>query len=293
MKNLLDSLKKLIGSMVLTLMKEEMMHPKVATIVPLKHLNTIIDDEYFMCLSHAAENSEYLHFFEDRSKEGKYVILDNSAIEMGGPESFETYLEKALLMEASEIMLPDIFPDPVATLLEARRCMALLKRVKYSGNVMVIPQGATVLEWLSNARDLCEIRVLRYPMNPIGGDAAEHWEATTIGISYRHADLFGGNRIDILWLLDSILPGFQKIHFLGVKMDPRFEARLAIKQYGVRGVDSSFPCVYTRHGIKITPEFLSGSRPTREIDFLEDGYDPKLLQKNMDMWWDACLNPSE
>ena len=263
------------------------MHPKIATIVPLKHLNKIIGDEYFMALSHVAGNGEYLNFFRERVEEGKYVILDNSAIEMGGPETFETYLEKALLMKASEIMLPDIFPDPVATLKEAKRCMVLLKKRKYSGNVMVIPQGETMLEWLSNARDLCRIRELS--ILELGRN---YWEATTVGISYRHADLFGGNRLNVLWLLDSILPGYQKIHLLGAKMDPRFEARPAIKQFGVRGIDSSFPCVYTRHGIKITPEFLSGSRPTREINFLEDEYDTGLLQYNMDMWWDACLNPS-
>ncbi len=264
------------------------MHPKIATIVPLKHLDTIIDDEYFMALSHVAGNDEYLNFFRERVEEGKYVILDNSAIEMGGPETFETYLEKARLMKASEVMLPDIFPDPVATLLEAKRCMALLKKAEYPGNVMVIPQGETLLEWLSSARDLCKVCSVGSRSSVVS-----FWEATTIGISYRHADLFGGNRLNILWLLESVLPGFQKIHFLGCKMDPRFEACLAIKQLKVRGVDSSFPCVYTHHGIKITPEFLGGARPAREIDFLEDDYDAVLLQYNMDVWWDACLNPSE
>ena len=267
-----------------------MAHPKVATLVPLKHLDTIVDDEYFMALSHAAANDEYLDFFRERSEEGKYVILDNSSIEMGGPEAFESYLEKARLMKASEIMLPDVFQDPTATLREAERCMMILKKREYSGyNVMVIPQGDNVLEWFKNARDLCNIRVLLYPMNPSHG----YREATTIGITYRYTTLFGGNRLNMLWLLSSMLPGFQKIHFLGAKADPRLEARLAIKQFEVRGVDSSYPCVYTQHGIKITPEFMSGPRPTREIDFLEDEYDTELLQKNLEVWWDACLNPLE
>lgn len=264
------------------------MHPKIATIVPLKHLNTIIDDEYFMALSHVASNDEYLNFFRERVEEGKYVILDNSAIELGEPEAFETYIEKARLMKASEIMLPDIFPDPVATLQEAKRCMAILRRVGYSDNVMVIPQGRTLLEWLKSARDLCNIKLFH------GKNLSDPcWKATTVGISYRHADLFGGNRLSILWLLDSVLPWFQKVHFLGCKADPRIEARLAINLSQVRGVDSSFPCVYTRHGIRINPELLSGPRPTREIDFLEDEYDPNLLKYNLESWWNACLNPLE
>jgi len=266
-----------------------MAHPKVATLVPLKHLNEIIDDEYFMALSHAAENDEYLNFFRERVDEGKYVILDNSSIEMGGPDTFETYLEKAMLIGASEIMLPDIFQDPAATVLEAERCMAILKKVGYSGNVMMIPQGETVWGWLSNARDLCNIRELRFPTNPYHG----HWEANTVGITYRYTDLFGGNRLNVLWLLSSILPGYQKIHFLGCKTDPRLEARLAIKQPEVRGVDSSYPCVYTHHGMELLPIWMEGVRPSREIDFLEDEYDPNLLKRNLKVWWDACLDPSE
>ena len=263
------------------------MHPKIATIVPLKHLNTIVNDEYFMALSHAAGNDGYLNFFRERVEEGKYVILDNSAIEIGEPEAFETYLEKARLMKASEVMLPDFFQESGRTLQEAERCMKLLAKTNFCCNIMVIPQGKTVLEWFANAKALLSIRVLNQDFR------SGFWEATTVGISARYTKMFGGNRLDMLWLLSTILPNFQKVHFLGQYIDPRFEARLALEYPVVRVVDSSFPCVYTRHGIKISPEFLNGPRPTREIDFLEDEYDTELLQGNMDMWWNACLNPSE
>src|SRR3989337_2874228 len=100
--------------------RTHMTNPKIATIVPLAHLNEIKDDDYFMALSYAISNSEYAGFFNERAGEGKHVILDNSAVELGEPEDFKGYLEKAMAIHASEIMLPDVFRDPEATLRRAK-----------------------------------------------------------------------------------------------------------------------------------------------------------------------------
>lgn len=248
---------------------------KLATLVPLKHLDLIKDDDYFMALSHVASNSDYVDFFKARSKEGKHVILDNSCIEIGEPEKFEDYFEKALAMRASEIMFPDIFEDPLVTLMKAWSCaIDFAGEIRSRGlRVMVIPQGKSRSIWLKNTTDL-RMLMKNYEIEP------------TIGITYRYTKMFGGSRYFAVTLL-STYPGI-KVHLLGAYADPRKEAQPLLMSPIVRGLDSSYPSVYAKHGIELTPKMFGEPRPERNIDFLEDEYDANLLKRNIEVWRDVC-----
>lgn len=261
------------------------MNTKVATLVPKAHLIDINGDEYFMALSYAATDPEYVNFFATQARIGNYVILDNSAVELGHPEPFEDYLAKAFKMGVSEVMLPDFFQDAQATVAEARRCMSILSEQRYGGNIMVIPQGKTVLEWIECCKALLDIRV------QFAG-SHRYLAATTVGISTRYTDFFDGSRAKILWLLELALFGGQKVHFLGCYADPRMEIAPVLPLHYVRGVDSSYPSVYAQQGMLLTPEAFSWPRPPRNIDFLNDKYDRTLLRANITEWRDACQSQS-
>ena len=247
---------------------------KVATIVPLNHLDLIKDDDYFMALSYVASNQDYVDFFRARSDEGKYVILDNSAIEMGEPEEFDSYFHKARSMSVSGIMLPDFFEDPEATLEKARLILEDYHRgiTTEVMDVMVRPQGETPSIWLENAQDLYRL-CIQVGLLPV------------IGITYRIAPIFDGFRepaVSMLALSESLYS--VDIHLLGAAVDPRVEVKPLLKHPRVRGVDSSYPTIYAQHGIELTSGMLGDDRPDRNIDFVNDLYDERLLRGNIEVW---------
>lgn len=247
---------------------------KVATIVPVHHLDLIKDHAYFMALSYCF-SAEYAEFFSERTREGKYVMLDNSAIELGDPEPFPDYLRKAIMMHAQEIMLPDIFGSPSQTLDEALKVMNYYGNIiKQQGlNVMVIPQGREPKDWVTNMRGLAKL-----VMDTTG-------KYPTVGISYRYNKLFGGDRraaVDYALRL-----GFQ-VHLLGCSEDPRRHVQPLLSIPGVRGVDSSYPTIYAAHDMKLELEDFDKPRPERIVDFRIDIYEDSLLKYNIDTWRKAC-----
>ena len=246
---------------------------KIATIVPLSHLDQIKDDHYQMALSHACENSEYMGFFADRVTEGKYVILDNSTVELGEPEDFGTYLRKAREMQVTEIILPDWLQDSPKTIEADREAMAEVKRIGWKGNVMAVPQGRTQAEWIQCCRE----------MLLMGG-------ITTIGISRRYMVMFGESRLmavlAVTRLLMTINPS-ARIHLLGCSAAPEREIPPILNTGKLRGVDSGSAAFYAKNRLRMKP---GEPRPPGEsIDVLKDEYAPDQLQFRIDEWITACI----
>lgn len=259
------------------------MHPKLATILPMAHLKELEQDEYFLALAHMEDFPEYREFFQRKAAAGKHVILDNSAVELGGPEPFEKYIKRAMSLSATQIMFPDIFKDPAATLEEARKAMKFMASIPYRPMIMVIPQGNTTAEWLENAANLIELQA----DGPMG-----HRCVHTVGISYRYNEMFNGNRLEISWRLSWLLRSYQKIHLLGCAADPKKEGAVALKLAHIQGMDSSYPALYAYHKLELTEKDFGQPRPSRDMNFATDEYDVGLLRRNLETWWKACL-PNE
>lgn len=262
------------------------MYNKIATILPLKHLGMIAGEKYFMALSHACDDPEYAEFYRTRVIAGAHVILDNSAVELGQPEGFDSYLAKATAMQATEIILPDYFGDAHLTLNATGACLRQLKYRKenadYLPRIMAIPQGKDIPEWVWCAEQMLE-----------------HREITTLGVSCRYTDMFKGNRMQaVLILIHGVFqrlgldhPASKRqvrIHLLGAYADPRMEVAPVLHHRLVQGVDSSYPAVFASHNLTIVP---GRARPPRNIDFIKDHYNEVLLRKNIEIWRQMCLNP--
>ena len=255
-----------------------MANPKIATIVPLAHLDLIKDDDYFMALSYAIDNKDYAGFFAERAGEGKHVILDNSAVELGEPENFVTYLDKAQSIHASEIMLPDIFQDAEETIHEASKSLPKIKS-KYHFDLMIIPQGKTLNEWMA-CKDELENLALPYCK----------WMETElhVGVSARYTDLFGGSRMRVIDFADST-----QIHFLGCYANPIEEIQPILDLWMVCGIDSSYPSVFAKNGLILSAESIAMPRPMTKLDLLNDVYNSDLLRSNIRMWRSACRNDNQ
>jgi hypothetical protein len=121
----------------------------------LTHL--IVKGAGFLHSEHVSNN--YTKYFKQKSDEGKWVILDNSAYEIGKLEATHATgqgLGPDLVLQAAEIINPsiviaqDVLCDSQATIESTKH---FLRYVEYKGLqgkflIMAVPQGKTKDEWL-------------------------------------------------------------------------------------------------------------------------------------------------
>src|SRR3990172_4758451 len=89
---------------------------QLALVIPPKLLAKYESDtDCFFALAQYIEEPGYLDFFRKKLEEGRWVILDNGASELGRTIDIQTYFEITQMAPWSEIVLPDIQFDGIAT----------------------------------------------------------------------------------------------------------------------------------------------------------------------------------
>ena len=130
----------------------------------LTHL--IVPDAGFHHSKYVTQN--YINYFRQKSKEGKWVILDNSAYEIGKLEATQATgqgLGPDLVLQAAEMINPsiviaqDVLCDREATLESTRSFIKEVKRKGLKGKfkLMGVAQGKTRDEWLGSYEDLLKL----------------------------------------------------------------------------------------------------------------------------------------
>lgn len=248
---------------------------KVATILPQAFLHFAKNDDYHMALGHLVgkEGFEaYTQFFAHAGKNpDKYVILDTGLIE-GNARPVDELLEKAMSINADEMALNDVFMNHTETLRESYEAMAyVLDQYAYHGTehprLMVIPQGATLEEWVACAKEMLK------------------WPVQTIGVPKVLTKLEGRDaRLKALMEIQEHL-GDKEVHLLGCWETPLElkvieNATRAGHIKPVRGCDSAIAYAYAREGIRITDD----ARPEGAINFAAQHCDLDTLQYNIDVW---------
>lgn len=259
---------------------------KLASIVPQNFLHMTVEADFHMALAHLIGESgyeEYTAFFQNR-KEGSFCILDNGVIE-GNPMPIEIVAEKAISINADEIVLPDAYKDATATIKMVDSAIKYL--IEHFGEhnwpfkLMVVPQGDSVDSWLECAKILLE----QYGMYIDTIGIPKHLIDTT---QTRDARLFIIS--DLAEAID--LEGFE-IHLLGCWKTPLEVLTIAkASEQGiiptVRSCDSAIPYVYARHGLR----FSDDDRPdTDPIDF-KRGYCNEILLAYNIIAWNCIGDPS-
>lgn len=251
---------------------------QMASIVPQNFLHLTAEANFHMALAHLVGTEgyeEYTEFFKNR-KEGAFCILDNGVIE-GKPMPIETIIEKAELINADEIVLPDAYKDASATIQLVENAIAVLCE-KYGEHqwpftLMVVPQGVDKEDWIACAKILL---------------SAYGEYIDTIGIPKHLIETTGrdGRLYAISDLSDEIdLEGYE-IHLLGCWQTPlevltiaKASEQMIIPK--VRSCDSAIPYVYARNGLR----FSDDDRPDKDpIDFQKGYCNVMLLQYNILAW---------
>lgn len=207
---------------------------KIAVITPTALLDTYatLGDHYHLCLSaEVLTDAAYAAFYRERARAGDYVILDNSAHEQLEGDSLSKLIAATMIVNPSEIVLPDrlFFGDD--TLERSSDAYATLRACFPTIKLMGVPQGRTVTEWGDCLRGL----------DALGVD--------TIGISKDYevwAD--GEGLVRLVHYAKSVCRPGTEIHLLGWGRKLHQIARLADM---VRGIDSAKPLVYAQHGVRL------------------------------------------
>ncbi|MHA1302216.1 MAG: hypothetical protein ACTSPI_00750 [Candidatus Heimdallarchaeaceae archaeon] len=234
---------------------------QLAVITPIHFLEwlTRYGDRYHLILPHVAESSvAYINFYQTRIREGDFVILDNSAHEMGEAGSLDLQISLAKEIKCQEIVLPDrqFFGDD--TLERSIEAYHRIREELPGIRIMGVPQGRTFREFLVCLEGLLELGV------------------DTIGIPKALEGWDGG--IPVL-VFSTILAARRlnrdvAIHLLGIGRNFSQFFEIASNDWlssHIRGVDSSKPIVYAAGGLVLNsnPRGSQPKYPTRQVNFFE------------------------
>jgi len=150
-----------------------------------------------LCVANVvADSSDYASFYQERKHRGHFVIMDTAAFE-GHDTPLSLLTKAARIVQPDEIVLSDVFQDPVQTVRKSYAAASHLWDVGYD-SFMAVPQGRTGEEYFECARTLARIRGVK-----------------TFGVIEEVQELFGQPRGSIVSALKLMFPDKQ-IHLLGV-----------------------------------------------------------------------------
>jgi hypothetical protein len=211
-------------------------------IVPTDYLDKLDNSgtRVYLALAHQIlENTQYRNFYAHQRAEGHYVILDNSAFELGSAIDDNLLVRAAEYIQPNEVVLPDSLFNADETL---RRVTAFMeRRVLTDINFMAVPHGATIDEYITCYSKLCNLPGV-----------------TTIGVGAVYSNHFRDNhqsgRTKILQELQTrqILSD-KPHHLLGLGDDGNLELKTLKDIKNIRSCDSSAAYVQALNDVKLSP----------------------------------------
>lgn len=238
---------------------------KTAVIAPIPLLQKYPGaDGYHLCLcKHVLESDDYAYFYEVRSANGDFVILDNMAHESSEGVEVGTLIKAHKKIQASEIVLPDRLFFGEDTLDRSRQAFEQLIDAEETQDCqfMGVPQGRTQREWVDCLRGLLDLGL------------------DTIGIS-KDYEVWPGGLVNLVELVH-LASNTTNIHLLGWGREASQLKTIATSGIPVRGVDSAKPLAYASLGIDLTREVPK--YPGRPRDFFNlTELDHTLASRNLD-----------
>jgi hypothetical protein len=225
--------------------------------------------DYHLLLSHDIVRDEetkrrYLRLFGDPANADKNmtIILDNSICELGNAVGVEVVAEAAKWVNATCIVLPDVYLRPHETVIS---CMEALetwpKHFPEGTGFMIVPQGKSMRLFTECAEAF-----------------AEQPEITWWGVP-RNIVEFHGSRREAAYMC-ALLNVERNIHLLGFSDNIIDDALVANECWFVEGIDSAVP-VRAAHHHRAFNLTMSELPPRKETDWWETGTLTELAFKNL------------
>ncbi len=247
------------------------MRVAIITPVPLLADYTEIIGSDHLVLAHLVLTSKiYTDYYRQRSNDGHFILLDNSAHELGDSIRTDLLIETARRVNASEIALPDrvFFGDD--TLRTSQAAIQTYRRELPKTSVMGIPQGRVAREFYDCFEGLCDLGI------------------DTIGLS-KDYEVWPGGLLGIVLEMRRRRGAEIPIHLLGWGRE-LYQLYLLGKQkevLNIRSCDSAKPIVYAAAGIQLplepthdVPEYPR--RPGNFFQLSQKDLDKSIVSHNID-----------
>ena len=234
--------------------------------------------DYDFVLCHLLEDKRYREFFEAQGKAGRYMILDNSAFELGKPMDTEILLDRGSRLGANCIIAPDALKDYKNTLKLTEDFIGKLSN--YNFEVGACVQGSNFKEWMA-----CYLAFLDMPIDKMCLTFAIDFEvpgeqkmsSPTMQRVERRVKLI--EHIHSLGLVDES----RTYHLLGVSDCIEYE-RLRKFDF-IDSADTSSPIVHGMNYIYYTSKGLPGEKIREKLDFTKTFNEAQIgfINKNIEM----------
>jgi len=221
---------------------------KLANIIPVAHLNTLVDqrERFHLVIANLInEVQPYREFYRERVREGDYVIIDSLAFERPEGSSAEDLAQawRTLWRPRAnlEIVLPDRMDDPFESVRMTRQGLEELRSVVYADDptrrtkFQAVPHGRTWEEYLAHAKELANLS-----------------DVSVIGVQEEVDDLFEMIREVVVYKLQATIGGKQW-HLNGVREDLT-DLRSEWMRKNVRSTDTSKFVVWGFNNVGVRPD---------------------------------------
>lgn len=208
---------------------------KFAPVLPPELYYKFDQGEYHMIQAHLlVKNSRLQNWTQQALSRGHTVILDNGVIELGSPDAKALY-DVAKMIRPTIVVCPDAYMDAPKTLSYMHQHFLHLQSLHC--DVMVVPQGRTMTEWLDCALEmLAQANSIQTGSGPI-----------YVGMP-KYLDVF--SELGRLHMVDRLVTDFKvesrDIHLLGIH-SMLSVAAIVGKHPDVLGVDSTLPVAAALH----------------------------------------------
>lgn len=251
-----------------------------AVIPPIPELKTFGNGDFHLLLTHLLDNADYRNHYKEQRGSGAYLILDNSAHEMGEGQGAHNLMLKAVQMNAQEVVVPDVLFNAEKTVERAVSAHETWFEGQHGGmlklnpSFMYVPQGQTPDEWSECLNQLIGIHV----------HAAYHYEVRrhfVIGVSKDYEMWDGGIKHLIGEYLYPQIKYCQtrfgitpSVHLLGWGRDLWALAEVARAYLWIRSTDSAKPFVYALRHMQLEKGTVL-PYPGRPQDYFKKRLTPK------------------
>jgi|SRR3954466_8512764 hypothetical protein len=256
---------------------------QIALIPPIPDLRRMPRTGIHLLLSHLLKDERYTAFYKKRRTEGDYLILDNSAHEKGIGEVDGNLFDKALSVQAQEVVLPDVLFDKRGTIQRTQRTLKWLTKEGWETYVragrprlMVVPQSGDRAEWSA-----C-LRILLQTFEMYSDKAPEAFAAPVVGISKDYDTWRNGLPKLIEDYVEPLRADYEfDVHCLGWPNNLWAVATISREFPWVRSTDSAKPFVYAKNLIQLEPGGRVPRYPRRDTNYFTESLN--------DQEWDIAL----
>ena len=238
---------------------------KVSHELPINMLDKSYDiNDYEYCLPHLLDqNEEYKNHFYKAKKDGRYIIMDNSLHELGEAYDTDRLLYWIEELEPNEFIVPDVWQNQTATLVNA----------KYWMNGYELPEN-TIKVAVVQAKDYSEaiscynILSTHHGYKKIAFSYGADWYAD----EFPHPNPLVGKMMGRIMTISKmykskVISKSDRVHLLGCALPQEFRY---YKDFPfIESIDTSNPIIHGLEGIKYSSNGLFTKSNTK-IDKIED-----------------------